>query len=547
MLKFFAAALAVFGLTSLASCSSDEPINGSGNGSEVMNGDSYIAVRIVNPMDGTRAFGEATDAGTDAERKIKNIAFYFFNNDGTPFLMEEHSESVNGTNVYSNKIKPAFSLDGSSGTLNTTLVLGKSKDNGWNGPIPSKMVAVANLKDGDPAFQKLANKNLSDLLSETQNAQGNASLTGSSSYFIMTSSTYSANNEVIYWNEIGLDNIRTDAEVAKEHPVIVHLERLVAKVTLNLVPDPDKVIADNRFIVAERPIYDESGNQVTKKFYAEIIGWDLNATSRASYLFKHVDASKVPFSNWNDLLNSRSYWAESYYAAPFNTYKTSLKKDFIWANIKQEPGTSLYCYENTKEATIDRRQNAETDATKVLLRAQITDEDGTPLDLISWAGMLYTVDDFKEYVAQQKSEDPTDKDKVHPELVTFKRGDDAQQKHHVVSAYYNGELMPQFANIRLWTKGACYYVINIQHTIDNKGIPVYGVVRNHSYRVNVNSITGLGTPGGYDDPKDPENPTPDPGDHDDPENPDPEVESFVAAKVEVLNWHIIENDVDVES
>jgi hypothetical protein len=61
----------------------------------------------------------------------------------------------------------------------------------------------------------------------------------------------------------------------------------------------------------------------------------------------------------------------------------------------------------------------------------------------------------------------------------------------------------------------------------------YGVVRNHEYKVNINSISGFGTPVYNGNTKfDPEQPS--------------DVTTFVSAEIRVLSWKVVEFDYDLK-
>ena len=74
----------------------------------------------------------------------------------------------------------------------------------------------------------------------------------------------------------------------------------------------------------------------------------------------------------------------------------------------------------------------------------------------------------------------------------------------------------------------------------------YGIVRNHSYVMTINSINGLGAP--LDESKigpDPENPTDD--DPEEPIVPDPDdlKDAYIHAALKVLSWHVVSQGVDL--
>ncbi len=511
--KLFAAAVAMLSMPVFMSCSNDEPANVD---NQDTTGDSYICVKLSNLPDFTSRAGDegaSFDEGTDNERYLRNIAFYFFNADGSAFTMENNN--INGTLTPSNKVKPVMSLS-SSNSYTATLVLGKAVGSGWNGTVPAKMVAIANSANLDG----YANLSLDELYAKVAMQPEDL---GSKGYFAMTSSTYSPDGTNIkYWSDIKLENVKKDPEDAKAAPVKIYLERLAAKVQVVSKPAEGKANEKGHFVVATRPVYDAEGHQVTKTFYAKINGWDLNATTDRAFVFKNIDKDNVPFTGWNLPESFRSCWATT-------TGEAELSTKFNWSSLSNEFGDVDYCYENTLEPAISGTQLAATKATKVLLAATIVDESGTAQDLVSWAGTLYTTDDFRTMVANHVECDAAD--------VKFVRSTEVNKRHHVATYYTkDGEdiAIPEFDNIRVWNKGVCYYIVNLRHAVDANGKNVYGVVRNHSYVVSINSIAGLGTPGGS-------------GDHENPENPDPELESFVAAQVNILNWHVINWDVDVES
>ncbi len=99
--------------------------------------------------------------------------------------------------------------------------------------------------------------------------------------------------------------------------------------------------------------------------------------------------------------------------------------------------------------------------------------------------------------------------------------------------------------IQYWKKGMTYFYVPIRHqgftglsgeaATDPQGnpVPTYlnGVVRNHVYVVKVSQIWGLGTP--VINPTDPI----------DPERPDNAPKSYMTAKINVLKWKVVNNDV----
>ncbi|MDE7108418.1 MAG: fimbria major subunit, partial [Muribaculaceae bacterium] len=92
--------------------------------------------------------------------------------------------------------------------------------------------------------------------------------------------------------------------------------------------------------------------------------------------------------------------------------------------------------------------------------------------------------------------------------------------------------------ISYWNSGLCYYYVPVNHYIDNgtetSAIP--GVVRNHVYKININGISGFGTPV-FDPTVDiiPTKPIYDDSDL-----------VYLSAQVNVLKWRVSSQDVILE-
>ena len=89
-----------------------------------------------------------------------------------------------------------------------------------------------------------------------------------------------------------------------------------------------------------------------------------------------------------------------------------------------------------------------------------------------------------------------------------------------------------------YAEGNAYFNAAIQHDVE-EGKTVYGVVRNHYYKMTIKAITTLGAPVNGDvfkkDPSNPEPPIiPDPDDFND---------NFIKAEINVLSWNVKNNNV----
>ena len=107
------------------------------------------------------------------------------------------------------------------------------------------------------------------------------------------------------------------------------------------------------------------------------------------------------------------------------------------------------------------------------------------------------------------------------------------------------EALSSLGEIKHWNNGATYYYVDIQHRGEVKGeneegeivdmdvTGTYGVIRNHSYDLTINSVKGLGTP------------VPDQDVVIIPTKPTDE-ETYIAAQIQVLSWRVVSQTVDLE-
>lgn len=94
-------------------------------------------------------------------------------------------------------------------------------------------------------------------------------------------------------------------------------------------------------------------------------------------------------------------------------------------------------------------------------------------------------------------------------------------------------------NLFYWKGGKTYFYTNIRHqgfnglVGDGASNFLYGVVRNHVYKVKLNGVYGLGTP--VIDPDKPINP----------DHPGDERPSYIKAKINILPWRIVTNNATI--
>lgn len=521
------AAIAAFGL---ASCSSDEPGNGSNNGAA--KGEQYMAVTIRTAgMNGTRAaelgdpeFEDPAAGSNEGTVTKDNIYFYFFDGDGNPFQLA--AANVNGA-VATNVVKPveissANTNGAEPGTIQGVLVLGKAANEGYVGTTPSQMLCVANPVSTN--IDAYANKPLKEVLDI---ASSNASLPTLTN-FVMTSSTYVDGGEKVVATDV-TGKFATTPEAAKANPATIYLERLAVKVRAHGLGDftPEYRNADGDIV--ENYQYKVNNEEVDLQVTLD--GWRLVNISTQSLAFKNIVADGNYFTGWNNADLHRCYWALSKVSNPL--INKIVNCDIYDANQwkrgnfnADQPTTNIaYAYENTQYATdvytssvSDRMSNA----TGILVKATVKmkkagETEFTPVDLVRWAGAYYTEDELKNMIIANYN--VTTGSSLTASDVSFVKDTEPNRwKAQVTNGTVVTDWSTNYNNIMRWIDGATSYYLNIEH-LGN----LYGVVRNHIYDYEFTGVVGLGVPGN------------------DPENPEPEDETFLAAKVAILNWHVISN------
>lgn len=229
--------------------------------------------------------------------------------------------------------------------------------------------------------------------------------------------------------------------------------------------------------------------------------------------------------------------------------------------------TSLYTQENTPTDVVSSLKR-ENDLTKFILAATLVDKDGDAVTRITHRGVEYT---DKDGLLTQIAQYPQTADNtpyyvsdgvssyrmINNNDVEFKTATDlgttgtgldsyrvyVQLKNTVTTLYtsagveisdgvnkFNTALRTQANSAMIWESGKTYYYTAIPHLGSDGTIGQYGVVRNHVYQINITEIKGFGTPV-YDSDETiiPVTPADD--------------ASYLAAKINVLAWKIVEKEV----
>lgn len=533
-----------------ASCSSDEPVINPDNGN---NGENlgYVAVNIVQPKSiGTRAFGKDDfENGDDVENTAEKALFFVFNKTGN-IIGDAQEIALTPTNNTSD-INPAVEK-----IYKAVLVINGVSPK----PTPDteyQMVCVLNAPTGLTTVKTL--KGLQDKIGDYRISSDNS--------FIMTNSVYKKGNDEVLGAIITDDNIKTSGTEAEKNPVDIYVERVVAKVTSNA---PKEIVSNGATIT------DNKGAE--KNFTIEITGIEIANIAATSYLFKNI--SDITYEWAWDADNKRSYWETIPSSMAYeNQSYADIANGFNNAN-----GLKTYIQPNTASQKANQ--------TSVLVTAQLK-EGNDVADLAYIRGQYTTIDgamavvaqaiankfDYRKEVIENGETKYRQLDKNDFKWVNkFDEGfttltwlkdyeviatlADADQKIYTVSTGENGkEIATEVTDktefetflrgnateasdyrARVYTDGKCYYFVRIDQTSvangngeNNVAAHTYdGVVRNHVYKLNLQSIGGIGVP--VFDPNDKIIPQ---------DVPDEEL-FYVAAEINVLDWKIVQQNVNFQ-
>ena len=286
----------------LGSCSEENGLNPGNGGNELPDGQTYLTVRIIDAGANTRASGgnPEFEDGTDAEHNVEDASFFFYDA-GEAYAAE--------ASVWDGGDADGTANDHIEFNGNTVIVLhGQEKNN-----FPKYMVTVLNVPDGYKPGSTL------DAMLATLSGgiyQGNGS-----NNFIMSTTSYARNNTPYFVTELTADNFHKEPMTDADAPVDVYVERLAAKVTLDVNDQIGNKTTNGLYklnvTVAGDDNDDAEDGTTGADIYVKLLGWGLNATAKNSYMMKNIneswksEATGLGFS-WNDASNFRSYWGMSY-------------------------------------------------------------------------------------------------------------------------------------------------------------------------------------------------------------------------------------------
>lgn len=552
----------------MSACGSDNDIEGGATkpGSDPQ----YLAVNIVNEGSTPTRAGEYEN-GKPEESKIKKVRFYFFNGDGSPYLIKPTgSEVTGGENVNWLEVSNPTDDTTTSGTstsvekiTNAVLVI-----NGVQNAAPSAIVAVVNPEIVDAAtLNDGGQMRLSELRAKAVGSQFyKKDASGKVSDFVMSNSVFvNAGTDVC--ESLVAGHVKTSETDAKANPVDLYVERVAAKVTADFDLNAFEVGNGTKWDADKYGTKTAVGKIGDKEVYAVIDGWGLADENGKAEVEKQVDKAWTDgilgINSWTTYDYRRCFWENSVdfgSVAGANRPVNHPFNDFI-----AKKNAVLYTLPNTPLAKItDKYDNY---VTKFLVAATLKYEDDAHnwknAEICRYNGVqLLGVETLKTQVASTFSKyyTSTDDGHTHTQLtkddITFAEPtgsmksyqvtptlvDDPNKKYYTKSSTgvytevtnkdeINTAIGADKAEIR--KDGKAYYYIPIRHIgTDETKVGYYGVVRNHYYKITLNGIKGFGTPV-YNPAKeiDPTVPT--------------YSNTYLAARVQVLQWRVVNQNVSL--
>lgn len=550
----------------MTACASDKEEMGGGT----KPGDpQYLAVNIVNV--GATPTTRGTDDyenGTTDESTITKVRFYFFNGDGSPYLIK--NPGVTGVEGGENKNWLEASPADDSSTSGTPSQIEKITQtvlviNGVQSAAPAAIVAVVNPGTVDAAkIQDGETMRLSELRYSTVGSQfyKKDATTGAVSDFVMSNSVYVNAGEDVCASLVA-GHVTTSEETARKKPVDLYVERVVAKVTADVDKTAFKLGNGTDWDATKYGTTAPVGKSGDYDVYAVIDGWGLANENGKAEVEKQVKKTwtdgNLGFSPWTTADYHRCFWEASVAFDAGAGGNQPVNPTFNQLKAKMQD--VLYTLPNTSENEVTNLKD--NDLTKFAVAATLRYKDAAgnwhDAEICRYNGVsILGIDNLKRQVALTFSQyytstDATNYTQLSKDDIDFKNPDGTMQQYRVTPTLANDPAgtkkyytktttgtTPTFtevdkatvlaaieadkAEIRLG--GRAYYYVPIKHLGSANKIAEYGIVRNHFYKITLSGITGFGTPV-YDPEKvvDPIVPTY--------EN------TYLAARVQVLQWRVV--------
>lgn len=583
--------LALAGALMLGACSSSDDLKD--GGATANEAKSYIAVNIKSVGTtgaGTRADytqgGGTYEDGTANEGAISKVRFFFFNSDGSAYIMKGTEVNYKELDASVTSAEENDHLQTIEGKTTAMLVI-----DGETKTAPAYMIAVVNPKTlsklEDIAYRE---SQLRDEFTDNSFVKITTDGTGNKQYggFVMSNSVYAENGARVCASSVS-GHVEAKSDAATKNPVDIYVERVVAKATTNVNTDKGweqiaSAGADNgKYKIKVGKINIDAEHE--KDVYAVVQGWGLADENGTAELEKQIDVSSNNWTSttlgidpWTTPDYHRCFWSASVPFTPSSGSNPIVNHTFS-AFTTPFGTTPLYTCPNTLsyeefKASNNYEKPYDNTLTKVLVAAKLVyyddDNNSHPADICKYRGIqILGADNVLKQVAKDHSEywtvDPTNPSKhvlLAPTDLEYTREDLAGSTTDKLKSYEvrpvlktsvkvykkesdgsfettdsNDELNALLAQspVQVRKDGMTYYFTPIRHLAQTKTeMGYYGVVRNHSYRITINTISGFGTP------------VYNPDEVIDPVIPK-DTETYLAARINVLSWRVVTSSVDLDA
>lgn len=583
-------------MLTVASCSSEDVAGG-----DAQNGKgatSYLAVNIENvgsaPASRSYAKGDGTyEDGTDTESKINKVRFYFFNGDGTPYLLvNKDATNEQSVNYLDQAVIETDGKDNDhTAEIKTKAVLVL---NGETKAIPASVIAVINPDVLNNTTLQSGTMTLSELRTSATGSKFHDDTNG----FVMSNSVYESAGQDVCSTPVA-NHVFATSDAALKQPVDIYVERVNAKVNAKIdatyqrdgESTPAWTETEGKYQIEvgniEVTTYATGNTNATPTktkypVYAVVQGWQLADANGKAEVCKQINTSwyagQLGISPWTTSDYHRCFWSKS---VPFTSgaqggvnqpvnpkfedIKLSLSGDFST--------TPVYTLPNTPTEVIANPTTSLNTLTKLIVAAKLVykDKNGEyhPAQVCQYRGLTYLgeeavkkqiVGGFARYFKKTTTESGDVYKSIEASDIAFKTVVPGSPESFGVKNYEvvatlastvgdlyvkNGEtwtiaskddinaaLAKETAQVRS-TDGATYYYTPIKHLGEAGKLGEYGIVRNHSYQVTIQNIKGFGTPV-YDPKKEI-----------DPMIPSDE-NTYLAASIKVLSWRVVSSKVNLD-
>lgn len=585
-------------MLTVASCSSEDVAGGDSQNDKGTT--SFLAVNIENvgsaPASRSYEQNKGTyEDGTADESKITNVRFYFFNGDGTPYLLvnknSDNDSEKQPVNYLEQKVETGGNDHDHTAETKTKAVLVL---NGETKAIPASVIAVINPEVLDNTTLHSGTMTLSELRTSAIGSKFYDTTNG----FVMSNSVYESAGQDVCSTPVA-NNVFASSDAALKKPVDIYVERVNAKVNAKIDADYVRTNetekawsknAEGKYQINVGNIdvttYAENTNATpTKKtypVYAVVQGWQVADANGKAELCKQINTSwyagQLGISPWTTSDYHRCFWSKS---VPFTSGAQGGVNQPVnpkFENIKQSLSgdfstTPVYTLPNTPTEVIANPTTSLNTLTKLIVAAKLVykDDNGDykPAQICQYRGLTYLgeeavkkqiVGGFARYFKKTTTESGDVYKSIVASDIAFKTvvpgsPESSGVKNYEVVATLastvgdlyvkNGEtwtkaskddvnaaLAKETAQVRS-TDGATYYYTPIKHLGEAGKLGEYGIVRNHSYQVTIQNIKGFGTPV-YDPKKEI-----------DPMVPSDE-NTYLAASIKVLSWRVVSSKVNLD-